>query len=294
MAAYKVFRRLMVGVGFLVLMVAWQAIGADAQEALATVNGEQITKEALVKRLLRYHGTQTLDDMINEALISQEAGKRKIAVTKEEIDARIEQMRRDLGENFRMRLAQQNLTPETLPDKIKFEILLEKMVSDRVKISEEEVKGTYEQNKEAFYQPELIRLSQIMVSTEKQAKELKGRIKQGENFGTLAKQYSKDEVSRARGGDLGYLQRGVLPPELAQVAFKLQVNETSDPIKIDNDWYLLLLTEKRAAKQLAFEEVKDGLSRRLFLSKLWGDAVPGWFAEIKEKAAIDREVKKFD
>jgi len=75
--------------------------------------------------------------------------------------------------------------------------------------------------------------------------------------------YSEDKESAARAGDLGYVIKGMLPPEAEEAAFKLQVGENSQPVETKFGWHILRLEEKRAAQKLRFEPVKDDLEQVL-------------------------------
>lgn len=90
-------------------------------------------------------------------------------------------------------------------------------------------------------------------------KELEG----GLDFDEAVAKYSEDKESAERGGDLGYVIKGMLPEGAEEAAFKLQVGENSGPVESKFGWHILRLEEKRAAQKLRFEPVKDDLEQVL-------------------------------
>ncbi|HLD78224.1 MAG TPA: peptidylprolyl isomerase, partial [archaeon] len=100
----------------------------------------------------------------------------------------------------------------------------------------------------------LIRLSPGASENEKKraqktAEAVKKRLDAGEEFALVAKEDSEDPESAARGGDLGYVLRGVAPPELEKAAFALGVGDTSGPIYTESGYNIIRVTEKRAAEK---------------------------------------------
>ncbi len=100
-------------------------------------------------------------------------------------------------------------------------------------------------------------------SAQAKALALKKEIDGGLDFDEAAAKNSEDQDSAKRGGDLGYVVRGMLPPEVEAAAFKMEVGENSAPVQSKFGWHLLRLEEKRAAQKLRYEAVKDDLEQVL-------------------------------
>ena len=105
----------------------------------------------------------------------------------------------------------------------------------------------------------LIRLSPGASENEKKraratAEAVKKRLDAGEDFAKVAKEDSEDPESAARGGDLGYVLRGVAPPELEKAAFSLNVGDTSAPVFTESGYNIIRVTEKRAAEKPEYEK----------------------------------------
>jgi peptidyl-prolyl cis-trans isomerase C len=89
-----------------------------------------------------------------------------------------------------------------------------------------------------------IRASHILVLNETHCKELIERIKNGESFEALAKQFSKCP-SGQKGGDLGYFTKGRMVPQFDNAVFKLKVGEMSGPVKTQFGYHIIKKTEEK-------------------------------------------------
>jgi peptidyl-prolyl cis-trans isomerase C len=95
----------------------------------------------------------------------------------------------------------------------------------------------------------------ILVPTEDEAKAILVQLKGGADFATLAKEKSKDPGA-ADGGDLGYFTKDQMVPEFAEVAFKLDKGQISDPVKTQFGWHIIKVEDKRVKPTPTFEQVK--------------------------------------
>ena len=93
------------------------------------------------------------------------------------------------------------------------QMLLEKELSQKVKVSDSEIKEYYKKNMGELASPDEIRLSHIMAKSEAAIKKAHERLKNGEDFAKVAKEMSEDKESAAHGGDIGSFEHGKMPPE---------------------------------------------------------------------------------
>src|ERR1700733_12591710 len=98
----------------------------------------------------------------------------------------------------------------------------------------------------------------ILVTTEDEAKAVAAALKKGADFAALAKDKSKDP-SAADGGDLGYFTKDQMVPEFADVAFKLDKGQISDPVHTQFGWHVIKVEDKRTKPTPTFDEVKGQL-----------------------------------
>lgn len=143
---------------------------------------------------------------------------------------------------------------------------------NKVQIPESKLKEYYEQNKARFGRPEQVHARHILLKTGegkddaavlKQAQELVAKLRAGGNFEELAKQYSEDPGSKENGGDLGFFGRNQMVQEFEKVAFELQPNQISDPVKTQFGYHIIQSLGKQPAFQPEFALVKDQIYREL-------------------------------
>jgi peptidyl-prolyl cis-trans isomerase C len=146
------------------------------------------------------------------------------------------------------------------------ESFLKKKVEVESKVSDEELKKFYEQNKDKFKSGEQIRASHILVKTEKEAMDILAQLKAGGKFEELAKKSSVDS-SAAKGGDLGWFGKGSMVPAFEKAALALKEGQTSDVVKSDFGFHIIKLTGKRAAGIRPFEEVKEQIKGAIMPTK---------------------------
>ena len=84
-----------------------------------------------------------------------------------------------------------------------------------------------------------IKCSHILVEKQSQAIAILDRIKQGEKFGKLAREFSIDSCRAKRDGNLGYFGRGKMVKEFEAVAFKLEVSKISEPVKTQYGYHII-------------------------------------------------------
>ena len=84
-----------------------------------------------------------------------------------------------------------------------------------------------------------IKCSHILVEKQSEALAIMERLKSGEKFGKLAKELSTDTGSAKRDGNLGYFTKGMMVKPFEEAAFKLQIGETSEPVKSEFGYHII-------------------------------------------------------
>lgn len=133
---------------------------------------------------------------------------------------------------------------------------LEGLTKDIPPPTEAEGKAFYEQNKGDFVTPESIHLSHILVESEKDAKDVLARLKKGDKFGDIAGQVSICPSKDVK-GDLDWMPRGSLAPEIEDVAFALKNDQITGPVKTKFGYHVILMHDKRPARENSYEQVKE-------------------------------------
>jgi foldase protein PrsA len=252
------------------------------------VNGVAIRQSEVLERLWKRYGTQTLEEMVDELLMRQAAAAKKIKASDADIDKRFARLQAQFGsrELLVSQLEQAGTTVAKVKEDLADEIVRERLVVDAkgLKVGDDDLKKAFDANKDKLGKPEAVHLRHILAKTETEANELVAKVKAGADFQTLAREKSLAASGKAAGGDYGFVSRGMLPPEIDDVAFSLKAGE----IKIiagPRGWHILQVVEKRAASGAAFDEVKEDLREMLLAEKL-KDASAPFLLELRRKADI--------
>ena len=137
-----------------------------------------------------------------------------------------------------------------------------------VKVSEDDVKKYYEENKEQFVKGESVNASHILVDSEEKAQELLAKINAGEITFEDAARENSSCPSGQNGGNLGSFTRGQMVPEFDKAVFEMNVGEISKaPVKTQFGYHLIKLIEKNEAEAAAFDEVKGDITEMLLAEK---------------------------
>ena len=244
-----------------VVAIVWVVV--TNATAVAIVNGQRITRRAFVNRLEQITGEQVLSDLINEQLIGQAAKKAKITVTSAEVDAEMEKLREQIGPSFDSVLAQYGMTVEDLQKNMELNLLVFKVSTKDVTVSEDALMSFFEEHKSDYDQPEMVKASHILVETEEKAKEIKKKLAEGADFAELARGESTDPMSAAEGGDLGFFARGRMVPEFEKAAFAMSPGQTSAPVKSEYGYHIIRVTDRKDAHEATFDDVKDDIERTI-------------------------------
>ncbi|MBS6610585.1 MAG: peptidylprolyl isomerase [Peptoniphilus harei] len=157
-----------------------------------------------------------------------------------------------------------------------------------VDVTEDEVKKFYEENKEAFKEKESANASHILVSEEDKAREIYEKVKDGEDFETLAKKNSTCP-SKEKGGDLGTFTRGQMVKEFEDAVFENEVGTVTEPVKTQFGYHIIKINEKNEGRDLEFDEVKDKIFSQLKRQKEQ-DLYNKKIEELKEKYDVKMNV----
>jgi peptidyl-prolyl cis-trans isomerase C len=145
-------------------------------------------------------------------------------------------------------------------------LLLDKMTKESPAPSEADGKKYFEQNKAEFSTPESIKLHHVLVENEKEAKDVLARLKKGEKFAEIATQVSICP-SKAKGGDLDWMPKGSLVPEIEEVAFKMKKGQIEGPVKSKFGYHILFLEDSKPAEEASFDQVKEYIIEQLKYQK---------------------------
>lgn len=224
------------------------------KKILAIVNGKEITDIA-VEMFIRNLGQQKGQQF------NSEEGRKKVLeelIQQELLYADAIENSYDEDDEFLDRL--DKIEEEMLKQYSVFKIL------DSVKISDEEVNEYYKENKTSFFREATPKASHILVDSEDQANQIIDEINGGLAFEEAARKYSTCP-SKQNGGDLGFFLKGRMVKEFEDVAFSMEKEEISKPVKTEFGYHIIKITDKKEPGIIPFDELKDSLKNDLLKAK---------------------------
>jgi peptidyl-prolyl cis-trans isomerase SurA len=274
------------------------------EEIVARVNNEIITLSDLersrqllrqelnqrnsgaeLERLYQEQEPNLLRDLIDQQLLVQRALDRGLSVESEVIK-RLDQIRQDMKltsmEELERAMAAQGMSMEDFKQEIRNQLLtqtlIQRAVAGNVFVDAEKVRHYYLTHREELAQPEQVRLREILVSTEgypasqlpareERVREVIVKIRQGEDFEELAREYS-DAPTAEQGGELGYFEPDKLAPSIREAIGNLLEEGVSDAIRTREGWLLLQLVEHRPPGIPPFEDVESRIRDQLYMAEV--------------------------
>ena len=314
----------------LFLLVALPAWCADTtsnsviEEIIVRVNNDIITRSELlhskeeVRQELKQQFADKADamfaqrerdvlrDLIDQQLLLQTA-KDKGLNADTELIKRLDDMRKQMNlasmDELEKAAKEQGVSFEDFKQNLKNQLLTQLVIRNevqpKVQVTKEEEKKYYEAHQKDFEHPERVRLSEILVSTEKvgpgdqagiaaaaqKAQQLREQVHSGAAFDAVAKSNSGGPTA-AQGGDLGYFQRGTLAKELEDKAFALKAGQTTDVVRTKQGFLILQVTEHDQAGVPPFKDVEPQIADQLYYQKLQ-PALRDYLSKLRENAFID-------
>lgn len=237
-----------------------------------------------------------LENLIDLTLQLQEASKMGITASDEDINRAIEGIKKKYNltdEQLRTLIQNEGYTFEQYKRKIAEQIIIGRLVDQEIKskiiISEQDIDVYLTQNKDIF-QSEGFNISHIFLKASQDKKEVEDKawdiykkIKAGESFSDLARQYSEDISSRA-GGELGFIKKSDLSDDFLSVLSTMQVGDISKPFWSKAGIHIVRLNDKREFKN--HQELREFVKKRLFDEKL-DKQYRQWVKGLREKAYVE-------
>jgi peptidyl-prolyl cis-trans isomerase SurA len=310
------------------------ACGSDSSasaDVVARVNGKEITTSQLEKQFQNRVAAaeqppvpeetediklQILNQMINDEILVQMAASAGLNATDAEVDVKFNEFKSQYTEEkFQELLKQQKMTVDEIRAELRKSITIDKLVNkeitSKISVTDAEIQGFYDKNKESFNLPESYHIAHILVTpvpepevgnakkddakTAEEAKQKAARllreIQGGMDFATIARDYSEDPSSAPAGGDLNFQAVQSIEnidPRLAQAVQRIKNGETfPQVIETRFGYHIVKLLEKDAGgqKDLSDPRVQANVRQAIFNRK--DQTLKNAFSEtVRNKATV--------
>jgi peptidyl-prolyl cis-trans isomerase C len=252
-----------------ILLLAGLPVRAqDANPVLAKVNGADIRQSDLA----------LAEEELGPSLAQMDPATKKENVLGFLIDMKIvakaaEDKKVENNEDFKKRLA-------FTRNRLLMDSLL--AAEGKAATTDEAMKKVYEDASKQIAGEQEVHARHILVATEEEAKAVEEELKKGADFAELAKKKSKDPGA-SDGGDLGFFTKDQMVPEFSTVAFALEPNKISEPVKSQFGWHVIKVEEKRNRQAPEFEQVKGQIE-----TYVTRKAQAEYVAKLREAAKVER------
>jgi len=296
------------------------------EEIVARVNNQIITRSEYLRsqeelkreiqqqdpvnfgQILAERDKDVLRDLIDQNLLL-EKGKDLGITADTEVIKKLDEMRKDMKldsmEDLEKAAQAQGVSFEEFKQNMGNQIITQQVigreVGQRLNITDDEIQKFYDEHKAQMEQPEQVRLSEILVSTEKRdpgkdeaaqlqaaqakAEDLLAQIRKGASFEEVAKKDS-DGPSATQGGELGLFKRGTLAKELEDKTFAMKPGEVSDVIRTKQGFIILKVVEHHEGGIPPLNEVKLRIQDAVYMQKLQ-PALRQYLTKLREDAFVD-------
>ena len=244
-----------------------------------------------------------LNRIVDQRLLLQQAESKKITVSAQEVDKRWGELikrfpSQEVLNNF---LKEKGFSEKQIKEDIqrgmKIEALLQQEVVSRVPVDDKQIREEFDSHREQYRTPEQAHARHIFfqlkadaspeeeATVRKKAEPVLRRVKKGEDFAALARQFSEDG-SKSQGGDLGFFKRGDMVPAFEKAAFSLGVGKTSDLVRSPFGLHIIKVEGLRAPRDIPFEEIKDHVRENLTQQKT-NKQFETYLGELRKTAKIE-------
>lgn len=270
---------------------------------------EELKKQGLkgdeLEKKFREEQPRILDELIYSQLLAQRGKDLSINVEPQVNQQLLRMMKENncesqecLGQKMREAGFDIEEVKRVLTENFSREAVLGREVYGRVyqRLTEKEKRDAYEKNKQRYTEPAEVTLSRIFLAFGKDAnqslsnaQDLVAKARGGATaFGTLAEQFSEDELGKKSKGVIGVIKVSDLAPEVKAAVENTPAGSVTDPIKLDNGYYIFRVDERKEPKLLPFEDerVQEDIGR-LLVGQQSQKQIEEYLAKLRDEAFIE-------
>lgn len=279
-------KKIVIGTALTFSLLGLTACGSNGDsEVVVETSAGNVTKDEFYEELKDKYGQEVLTELVTMTVLAD-----KYEVSDEQIDAELDNIKEQVGDNFEETLAAQNITEDDLRTDIKSGLLQEAAITEDIEVTDEEIEKHFNrQNKQ-------IEAQHILVADEKLAKKVAKEAKDGKDFAKLADKYSTDEQNAKTGGELPPFGVGEMAPEFENAAFEMKEGDISDPVKSDFGFHIIKLNKINELDEDKgkLEDQKDQIRREIATNKVDQNAAMEKLSKLMEDTEIKVKDKDFE
>jgi parvulin-like peptidyl-prolyl isomerase len=276
--------------------------GSSGPRPVAVVNGESIPAEALSRELRQIRAgadgeavtdplrKRVLDDLVDRALLLQQARARSIAVDQDQVERAFLRVRGEYpGTHFDDLLARERLSQAELKARLKEQLTVERLFHDevfpRVLVPPADAEKWYAEHPAEFQEPERVRVMQVVVSSRDEAAALRDKLRRDPSKFAEVARASSIAPEGKNGGELGWIGRGSGFPEVFDVCFSLPLKSVSDVVPSPYGFHVFRVVERKAAGRRTLDQARGEITERLLRDRR-ARAQQEYLAALRARAAI--------
>ena len=302
-----------------VLLLAPDLYAANNNRVVAFVNEDVITLYELNNRIEELTGKtidelkaanekeflntrdKVLDLMIDDKLAQAKIKELKLEVSDADVDDYIEYVKEQnkfTQEELIAQLKREGITYDKFREKVKNDLerrsLIDREIREKLIITEEDISKYYQSHKKDYEKPGKAHIASIFLvpdspesqaqldELEKKGKEILARLKNGEDFGALAREFSNGPGAE-EGGDLGSITLTDVDPKILKVINSLKEGEVSPLINMGNRLQIIKLIKKNETELVPFDKVKDSIYDTIY-NKEMDKRYEAYMAQLRKNA----------
>jgi peptidyl-prolyl cis-trans isomerase SurA len=239
-----------------------------------------------------------LDKIVDEELEERVAVQAKVAVTAKEIDdaiARVAAQNQIPVSKLLSEAAKTGVTEPQYRDELRRQLLQAKLVNvrlqGRIRVTDEDLKLAYRKIVLEERQKLNLKVSWIRIPAGKDGsgRALAERVAEAahsQDFAQLARQFSQDRATRDAGGQLPGSKLSDLPSSAARAALGLEVGESSQPLRMEDDFVIVRVNSRDASQLPDFDEARRELGDRVYMDKM-GQARRTWLDSLRRRNHVE-------
>lgn len=280
------------------------------EETIAVINNKKITLAVFQTKLhgfLQYYSDliQTdeeqlgeiknivMNQLIDEELINQEASRKGIQVSEEELDSIMAESMSSYSEvNLESHFKAAGMSEEEWKSSLRQYLVREKLIREevikKIPITKREISSYYQENGNQFVAPQALKVRNITLSTEEEATAIHSQLLRGKDFKELIRHHSISP-DKIVDGDLGFITKGELPEEMENVVFGKKFNKFkpryTEVVRSQDGFHVLKLEQYRRAKKISLNEARPRI-KQILIEQKWDQYYTRWMEKLREDATI--------